>query len=400
MNVLYFKAGGIAGIAEHTIYTDLLNKFVEKGHQVYVVAANERRSKQSTEYIVDNGVHVLRVKTGNITKCGLIEKVVSLLLFEKQYICAIQKYYNDIKFDLVLYSTPPIMAEGVVKYIKKRDSAKSYLMLKDIFPQNAVDIGLMKKTGFMGLFYQYSRRKEIALYNISDKIGCMSPANVKFLLDNNPLINKEKVNICPNCIEVIDRSVDQNTRTVIREKYGIPIDKKVLIYGGNLGKPQGISFMIDCLRKQNDDNMFFLIVGDGTEFGLIEKYISDEKPKNVKLMNRLPKEDYDTMVGACDVGMIFLDHRFTIPNFPSRLLAYMQAKIPVYALTDPICDIKDAILEGKFGWWTESNSVDAFLDKLKEINLSDLRELGKNSYSYLVNNYSITRAYDSIMEST
>ena len=92
-------------------------------------------------------------------------------------------------------------------------------------------------------------------------------------------------------------------------------------------------------------DVFFLIVGDGTEFAKIEAYVNEDKPSNVKLMKRLPKEDYDKMVGACDVGMIFLDHRFTIPNFPSRLLSYMQAKIPVLACTDVNTDIgKIAVL--------------------------------------------------------
>lgn len=82
---------------------------------------------------------------------------------------------------------------------------------------------------------------------------------------------------------------------------------------------------------------YFLIVGDGTEYGVLKEYVKSSNQNNLKLMKRLQKEDYDTMVGACDVGMIFLDHRFTIPNFPSRLLSYMQAKLPV------------------FGWWCESD---------------------------------------------
>lgn len=397
MNILYFKAGGIASMIEHTIYTDLLNEFARNGHKVYVIAANERRTGKGTEHIAENGIHILRVKTGNITKCNSFEKGISMLLFESHYIGAIKKYYSNIKFDLVLYSTPPIMAVGVVEYIKKRDSATSYLMLKDIFPQNAVDIGMMKDKGIRGLLYKYFRKKEIALYSSSDRIGCMSNANIKFLVDHNPQIDIGKINICPNCINCVDMSVDEKRRIEIRKKYDIPLDKKVFIYGGNLGKPQGIDFMIECLRKQNSPESYFLIVGDGTEFSVIENYISNEKPKNVKLMKRLPKEDFDAMVGACDVGLIFLDHRFTIPNFPSRLLAYMQAKIPVYAVTDTVCDIKEAIWEGKFGWWTESNDVDAFCSQLAEIEKSDLNELGKNGYDYLIEYYSIEKAYSAIM---
>ena len=73
-------------------------------------------------------------------------------------------------------------------------------------------------------------------------------------------------------------------------------------------------------------------------------------------MKRLPREDYDTLVGACDVRMLFLDHRFILPNYPSRIISYMQAKIPVLAVTDPNTDIGKDNVGGKFGWWCESNN--------------------------------------------
>lgn len=132
----------------------------------------------------------------------------------------------------------------------------------------------------------------------------------------------------------------------------------------------------------------------------MEKYVETEKPKNVKLMKRLPKEDYDTMVGACDVGLIFLDHRFTIPNFPSRLLAYMQAKLPVLAATDPNTDIGKVIMDGGFGWWCESNDSDQFVTKVKEIMASNLRMTREREYQYLLDHYNVERAYRIIQQRT
>ena len=53
------------------------------------------------------------------------------------------------------------------------------------------------------------------------------------------------------------------------------------------------------------------------------------------------------LANSCDVGLIFLDKRFTIPNFPSRLLSYMQASMPVLAATDVNTDIGKVIEEGE-----------------------------------------------------
>ena len=166
----------------------------------------------------------------------------------------------SLKFDLVMYSTPPITFSKAVEFVKKRDGAKSYLLLKDIFPQNAIDLGMMTKSGPKGFIYKYFRRKEKRLYALSDYIGCMSEANVKYVITHNPEVDPKKVEVSPNSVEVIDQSVDEDTRKQIREKYGIPQDKTVFIYGGNLGKPQGIPFLIECLRKaQNIEKAYFLL---------------------------------------------------------------------------------------------------------------------------------------------
>ena len=177
------------------------------------------------------------------------------------------------------------------------------------------------------------------------------------------------------------------------------MDKKVFIYGGNLGKPQGIPFLIECLKKcEGIKDAFFLIVGDGTEYGVLENYVETEKPANVKLMKRLPKDDYDTMVGACDVGLLFLDHRFTIPNFPSRLLSYMQAKLPVLACTDPNTDIGKVIVDGGFGWWCESDNTRQFASIVIEAGMSDRVLKGQLGYQYLKKEYTVERAYSIIIK--
>lgn len=387
MNILFLTIGRMESIEQHSIYPDLLRALRNNGHKIYTISPYEKRVGKETELIEENGVHYLYVKIGNLTKCNVIEKGISTLLIEKQFKDAIGKYYSNVKFDLVLYSTPPITLCNAIEYVKKRDNAKTYLLLKDIFPQNAVDLGMLSKSGAKGILYKYFRNKEKKLYALSDRIGCMSQANVDYVIKHNPDVPPNKVEVCPNCIEPIDMSVSEEQRIAIRQKYGIPLDKKVFVYGGNLGKPQGIPFLINCLRAANDTGAYFLIVGDGTEYSKLEAFVNQEKPEHVKLMKRLPKEDYDAMVGSCDVGMLFLDHRFTIPNFPSRLLSYMQAKLPVLAVTDPNTDVGKVIVDGGFGWWCESNDVEGVKECIRNTVKYNLRNFGEASFEFLVKNY-------------
>lgn len=399
MNVLFLTLLDFDSLQEHNIYTDLLREFVKHGHKVCVISPVEKRKGIKTHIIKEKNVRILKLQIGNTQKTNIIEKGISTVMIEPTFRWAINKYFSMIKFNLVLYTTPPITLVSAVEYVKKRDNSKTYLLLKDIFPQNAVDIGMLRKNGVKGLLYNHFRRQEKKLYSISDRIGCMSQANVDYVLKHNPEIDSKKVEICPNCIEVIDKSIDEKTKNSIRTKYGIPLDKIVFVYGGNLGKPQGISFLIQCLRKcKNIADAFFLIVGDGTEYGVLENYVYKSQQKNLKLMQRLPKEDYDTMVAACDVGMIFLDHRFTIPNFPSRLLSYMQAKLPVLAVTDPNTDIGRVIVDGGFGWWCESSNVKAFNASVEQAINSDMKALGARAYKTLLNNYTAYKGFDIIMK--
>lgn len=388
------------GVENRGIYADLMRKFRNEGHRLYIVTPRERRNGQPTRLEVVDGVHILGVSTLNLQKTSVIEKGVGQVLVELQFKNAIKKYLGDVKVDLILYSTPPITLMGVVKYLKKKNpQALSYLLLKDIFPQNAVDIGMMKKTGIKSVLYKHFRKQEKELYKVSDYIGCMSPANVEYVLKHNPFVKKECIEVAPNSYEKQESVVQSNEqRVTIRQKYNLPTDKPVFVYGGNLGKPQGIPFLIKCLdANANRNDCHFLVVGSGTEYGKMETWYNEKRPNNVSLFARLPKEDYDQLVRACDVGLIFLDHRFTIPNYPSRLLPYLMEKKPIIAATDPNCDTGSIAEKNGYGFWCLSNDVDAFTQCVDKMLKSDLLQMGENGYQFYLNNYTIDNTYNAII---
>ncbi|MFA7637446.1 MAG: glycosyltransferase family 4 protein [Monoglobales bacterium] len=396
MNVLFLTMNIFTGIEMHNIYSDLMKEFIKHGHRPYIVTPRERKMGEKTELVDFDTYSLLKVQTGNTSDVSLIEKGISTVMMGTLFYNAVREKLGKLNFDLILYSTPPITLAATVSRLKKMFKCKTYLMLKDIFPQNAVDLEMFSTNS---IIYKYFRRKEKQLYAVSDYIGCMSQANVDYVLKNNPEVSSDRVGICPNSIDPFDISLTGQERATMRDKYGIPQNKTVFVYGGNLGKPQGIPFLIECLRSQRDnEEVFFLIVGDGTEYSKLLNYIETEKQPNVKLISLLPKADYDKVVAACDVGMIFLDHRFTIPNFPSRLLAYMQAKLPVLAVTDPVTDIGKVICEGGFGWWCESNRVEDFCKIIRTISSEgQLGEMSVKSREYLEANYNVHSAYSEIV---
>ncbi|SFN39483.1 Glycosyltransferase involved in cell wall bisynthesis [Algoriella xinjiangensis] len=394
MNIIFLTLVEINSIEDRGIYQDLLRKFRDEGHDITIVTPVERRKGITTNFKEKEGVSILQVKTLNIQKTNIIEKGIGTLAIEFQYLSAIKKYLANKKFDLVLYSTPPITFAKVIEFVKKRDNATSYLLLKDIFPQNAVDMKMLKEGSFI---HKQFVKKEKKLYKISDTIGCMSPANVEFVLKHNPEINSNKVEVNPNTIEPAIFNYSFEEKKTIREKYKVPVDKKVFVYGGNLGKPQGLDFLLETILVTKNENAFFLIVGDGTEFLRIKEWFDNNQPKNAKLLQRLPKEDYDKLLVACDIGLIFLDKNFLIPNFPSRLLSYLEMNIPILAATDPNTDIGTIIEENGCGYKILAGNQVEIQNKINQLLSSDLKQMGLNGQKLLLNNYTVDISYNLIM---
>lgn len=396
MNVLFLTLIEIDTVDQRGLYHDLLREFRDMGHNLTIVSPLERRRNIPTRFFEKDGVSFLQVKTFNIQKTNVIEKGIGTLAIEFQYLAAIKKHLSGTKFDLILYSTPPITFVKIIDYIKKRDQAKSYLLLKDIFPQNAVDMKMLKENGFL---HNYFRKQEKKLYQISDTIGCMSKANVDFVLKHNPEVEAVKVEVNPNSIKSVPFSQTEEDKLAIRSKYNLPLDKKIFVYGGNLGIPQGVDFLIETIDKCDSKKAFFLVIGNGTQFKKLSKWFENNKPNNALLLSGIEKNQYDNLLNACDIGLIFLNKNFTIPNFPSRLLSYLEMKMPVIAAVDKATDVGKVIEKAKCGYSVLAGDIagmNAAIEKI--LHVDDLEKMGKNGYEFLIQNYTVDISYGLIID--
>ena len=395
MKILFLTLARIDSIEVQGIYPDLLRKFRDNGHEVTIVSPTERKYGNKTKYIQEGGVRILNVWTTNIQKTNLLEKGFTTLFLEFYFYKAIRKYINYKDIDLILYSTPPITFTYLIKQLKKASNAKTYLLLKDIFPQNAVDLNLLK---YGGILYNYFRKQEKVLYKISDFIGCMSPANLNYVLENNTEIENKKLEVNPNSIEVKENSFVLETD--LYTKYNIPRNKIIFIFGGNLGIPQGIDFLkANIAYCKSIKEAFFLIVGDGTEYNNFSHWIQTESIFNAKLIKELPKSEYDEIIKLSHVGLIFLNPRFTIPNFPSRILSYMQNCLPVICATDLVTDIGEIAVNNNYGYKCLTSDYESFFDFVVKLLNKDLREqMGKKGLEFLKNEYNVEKSYNKIIE--
>jgi len=402
MNIIFVTIAYPNNLNESNIYSDLMEEFASQGHNIYVVCSTEKRYNKETYLDRTSIIKILRVKTGNIkSNPNLITKGLALLSFQGKIIASIKKYLPSISFDLILYSTPPIQYNKIIKYLRSKSQAYTYLLLKDIFPQNAIDLNLINK---WNPIYYYFRKKEKETYKLSDRIGCMSEANMKYILKHNPFISPNKVEVCPNSLRKGDFP-DENERKAIRNKIRnslfISEEDLLLIYGGNLGIAQGLDFLLNIFDAlSNCNKVKILIVGDGTEYSKIKLHLNNHSYHNVTLLTRISPDLFKEMLFAADFGLIFLDSRFTIPNFPSRLTSYLNAGLPVISCTDNVCDVGEIIEKEECGFKVLSGDIERFISIIKYIQNNPLllKQMSINAKLLFEKEYTTIVSYNIIMK--
>lgn len=377
------------------IYSDLCMRFKETGQKVTVIAT----SHLPNSLHVENGITVINVFIGQQFGVNYIKKGLSFLKMPARVKKAVKKYLRNEKFDLILLEAPPVMFGNCLPFLKRIFNCKVYLMQKDIFPQNALDLGILKKHGIKGFIYRYFKKKEKNLYKQSGRIGCMSQKNIDYLAANNPEI-KPKLELFCNSILPREKALSEEIKTELRKKYNIDKEKINFIYGGNLGKPQGLPILLEGIRLLSDfKEAHFYIIGRGTE----KKYVEETAKifSNLTFFEFMPHDDFNNLVACCDVGIVALDYRFTIPNYPSRVLNYMDNGLAVIALTDNITDFRDLILtEAYCGLWSDSKDIAAFVDNVKKMcdNKDELKIMGSRGREYLLRKFHVNICAEQIID--
>lgn len=393
MKKVIFLALGFSSSKDGGLYSDLIKEIHSQGNDIVVVAPSNNGKPGLN---IENGIKVIRVKAPEIMKVGMITKGISTLLMPYLFKLAIKRSKISLDFDAIILPTPPITLGILAKWLKKKTSAKVYLILRDIFPQNAVDLKMMNDDS---LIYNYFRRKEIQLYSVSDAIGCMSNANINYIINHNSYLDKTKLHLLPNW-QKLPKFKNTESSSLIRSQYGLE-NKFVIIFGGNIGRPQKLENIIALAKSLNDiKDIVFLIIGDGTEKNKLADLIRLQKVDNVILKDYIPRADYNKLILLADIGLISLSEEFTIPNFPSKVLSYFASKRPVLASIDLNTDFGDMLEETNSGLWAEAGKTEELKEKLLYMyHNPDVRmAMGENGHNYMKEHLLPNHAYNTILK--
>ena len=313
---------------------ELAGEFSRQGHTVSVLTST-RDIHGDVAVEQEQGFEVIRVNAGKVIGSGRLSRAISeiLLPFECWWRgrAEIRKHLPDI---LVFYS-PSIFWGWLVGKIKNESGCYTYLILRDMFPQWAIDLGLLRAISPVTLLFRLFERWQ---YAVADCIGVQSPANLGYFEKRRA--NSDNTQVLWNWIVRGGSTVQSR---VTRESLGL-VDKCLFCYGGNIGIAQRMDALLDiATRLEDSSNAHFLIVGDGSERKRLSEKLAALSLSNVTMLPPLPQAEFDELLTWIDVGLVLLDPKLGTHNIPGKLLNYCAAGKPVIAQVNPGNDLIDVV---------------------------------------------------------
>ncbi|MBT5833613.1 MAG: glycosyltransferase family 4 protein [Deltaproteobacteria bacterium] len=319
---------------------DLCLGFARQGHEISMMVASPELEES---FRIENwkGVQVVRLKTPKTKDTNYIRRTIGELLmpFFMLWHLRFSKLCNQ-KWDGIVWYSPTIFLGLLVYMLKKNSNCKSYLIIRDIFPEWAVDMGLMGR----GLPYFFFKGIANFQYSVADVIGIQTPGNRVYFenWENNPSKNLEILNNW-----LAETPTQQCSITVSDTQLA---GRKIFVYAGNMGIAQGMDILLELADQlQSRQDIGFLFVGRGSEVQKLRKETQKRKLENMLFFDEIDPDEISSLYDQCHVGLISLDSRHKSHNIPGKFLSYMQSGLPVLASVNDGNDLVALIESEKIG---------------------------------------------------
>ena len=338
---------------------DLSIEFVRQGHEVVVLTPS---SEIINPYLLSEveKVQVLILKAPKIKDIGYFRRAIGEYFMPFIMIRHLKRNsLIDNNLDGIITYAPSIFLGPLANMLKKKNNCKNYLILRDIFPQWAIDVGLLSN---YGLPYYFLKRVERYLYSTADIIGVQTPANLKYF-NENVVYRTGRIEVLQNWLAV-NKS---KTCHIIIGKTKLK-GRKIFVYAGNMGVAQGLSVFIDLADSlSTQKSIGFLFVGRGNAVVSLRQAVKARGLDNILIYDEIEPQEIHALYQQCDVGIISLDKRHKTHNIPGKFLSYMQSGLPVLAAINSGNDLEHIINSNKVGCVSTNHSVDVLKKLVEEI---------------------------------
>lgn len=337
-------------------------ELVSRKHSVCVAIPNASQ-REAIVIKEQDGVEIFSVKALQTKDVIYIRRVIAE--FINPFLMWSRLRSNSIfmvrNVDGIIWYSPSIFWGPLVKRLKEFFHCKAYLVLRDIFPDWAYDLGVLRS----GRVYALLKKVSEYQYEQANCIGVQSPNNRSYFLKRYPHLST-KVEVLWNWI-----TPSKNTPcSIVLNKAEIG-NRKVLVYAGNVGVAQGISSFISLLKKLSiKDEYAFVFVGRGSEMQDLVLAAKQEKISPIYFFEEIDPAEITTLYEQCDIGLLVLDPRHQTHNIPGKFISYIQSGLPTLALANQENDLISLINDNKLGaaiTSLESADLEWALERLKSI---------------------------------
>lgn len=331
---------------------DLSREFVRQGHKLTVILpASDIEDAWQLQEI--DGLEILRLKAPRTKDINYIRRTVGEFVMP----WAMQRHlkkspFATTKWDGVIWYSPSIFFGPLVSWLKKANGCKSYLIIRDIFPEWAVDMGLMGR----GLPYRFFDAVARYQYSVADVIGVQTAGNRPYF--------RQWLEKPGRQLEVLQNWLDKpaQMRCSIRVDETALAGRKVFVYAGNMGVAQGMDILLDLAQKLLPQfDVGFLFVGRGSGAKRLKSEAQSRQLDNVLFFDEIEPDEIPDLYAQCHAGIVALDPRHKSHNIPGKFLTYMQSGLPVLANINAGNDLAQLIRDERVGQVCETNQLDELL---------------------------------------
>jgi glycosyltransferase involved in cell wall biosynthesis len=331
---------------------DLSREFVRQGFDLTVLLPSPDLHEGWKEETIE-GAKVLRLKAPRTKDVGYIRRTIAELIMPFSMLRQLRKSpLAQESWDGVVWYSPSIFHGPLIRALKDARSCKSYLIIRDIFPEWAVDMGLMGR----GLPYRFFDAVARYQYSVADVIGVQTPGNRSYF---RRWISKpaRQLEVLPNWLDK-----PSSARCSIAVNDTRLRGRKLFVYAGNMGIAQGMDILIDLAEKLHDrDDVGFLFVGRGSDANRLRDSAKARQLSNMEFFDEIDPDEIPSLYAQCSAGIVALNPKHKSHNIPGKFLTYMQSGLPVLATINAGNDLANIIREERVGQVCETNQVGELL---------------------------------------
>ncbi|ECF6076613.1 glycosyltransferase family 4 protein [Salmonella enterica subsp. houtenae] len=371
---------------------ELACELLRQGHESIVICPNNGTDVKKITHLKLDGVDIFKFPNGKVKDTFKVKRAINESLLSINAWRYLAAEIKNKKIDGVVYYSPSIFFGPLVKRIKSYWHCKSYLILRDSFPQWLIDQGIICSGGFTDKYFRFFEKIN---YKSADCIGVMSHKNKELFLKHYP----EFSNVC-----VLYNWTNLKNSTLTRPseilKQQSLTEKIIFFYGGNIGHAQDMSNLMRlALGMKELDNVHFLFIGQGDEVELVKNFIKIHSLKNCTYLPSISQHEYLSLLRIVHVGLFSLAKNHTVHNFPGKLLGYMANKLPILGSVNAGNDLKQ-IVEKAHSGYVHINGDDQSLLDSAVILANDIhirKKMGENGYALLYERFSVEFAAEHIV---